>query len=248
MGFLLALGFLTTIPIGPKTKVTGDRLSKSTVYFPLVGLFLGLILAGANNLLLFFGLEQFLVNVLLVILLILLTGGLHLDGLADTFDAISSNKSKDEMLRIMRDSSLGTMGVLSLICVLSIKVAILGSLHPGIRSVSLILMCLLSRYSLVFLIYIFPYARDDGKARLFIEGMNLKRFVLASIIALFFSVLLFKLSGLLVVVLAVIFASLVGRFFVKKIDGITGDTLGAISELTEVFILFSILALTGAGA
>jgi len=243
-GFLLALQFLTIIPIGTRLSIDRNKLHQAVAYFPLVGFLLGLILVGVNNLLVFIQLEQFLINTILVILLIILTGGLHLDGLADTFDAFLSRKSKSEMLKIMRDSHIGTMGVLSLVSIILIKLSLLCSLSLAVKNVSLILMCLLSRYSLVLSMFSFPYAREQGKAKTFIEGMNFKIFSLATIITLFCVIILWQLKGLLPFILVVIFVFLTGRFITKKIGGITGDILGAINELVEIFVLLNILILT----
>lgn len=242
--FLLALQFLTIIPVGTKARLDKNKLSSSTAYFPVVGLLLGLILAGVNNLLSLIQLEQFLANVILVILLIILTGGLHLDGLADTFDALLSRKSKSQMLEIMRDSHIGTMGALSLICIILIKLSLFSSLEAAVKNTSLILMGVLSRYSLVFSMFVFSYAREEGKARVFMEGMNPRIFFSATLISLICSILLMKWAGLAVFIMAVTFTFLVGRFIAGKIGGMTGDTLGAINELAEVFVLINILILS----
>ncbi|MDP2938856.1 MAG: adenosylcobinamide-GDP ribazoletransferase [Candidatus Omnitrophota bacterium] len=243
--FLIALQFLTIIPIGNKITIDKKKLSFITVSFPIIGLVLGLILSCANQLFSLVLSEPLLINVFLIVLLIILTGGLHLDGLADTFDALLSRKDRQEMLKIMRQSNIGTMGVLSLISVILIKLALLNSLDASLKNTSLILMCLLSRYSLVFSMFLFPYAREEGKAKAFIEGMNFKIFSLATILSLIFSLLIFKLKGLIIFGMVVIFVLLIGKFITKKIGGITGDTLGAVNELTEAFILLNVLILTG---
>ena len=242
--FLSALQFLTIIPLGTKLPIEKNKLARATRYFPIIGLILGLILAGTNELLSLIALGQFLGNLILVILLIILTGALHLDGLADTFDALSSGKRKPEMLEIMRDSHIGTMGALSLISIILIKVALLSSLDSGVKNASLVLMCLLSKYSLVFSMFLFPYAREEGKAKVFIEGVNLKVFSRATLIILLISILLLKLKGLIVFIMVLVFVFLVGKVIAGKIGGMTGDTLGAINELTEPLILLTILILT----
>jgi len=242
--FLIALQFLTIIPVGSKSAIDKSKLSLAVVYFPIVGLFLGLILAAGNKLLSFIPMEGLLANTILVILLIVLTGGLHLDGLADTFDAFLSRKDKSEMLRIMRDSHIGAMGVLSLICIILLKLSLLCCLTPGDINVSLILMCLLGRYSLVLAIFLFPYAREEGKAKVFIEGKNWKSFSLATVISLLCALILSGLTGLIVFMLVALFAAIAGKFITKQIGGMTGDTLGAINELSEVFVLLSMLILS----
>ena len=242
--FLLALQFLTIIPTSTTLETYKSKLPQATVYFPLVGLFLGLILVGVNKLLSLLALEQFLINVILVTLLIILTGGLHLDGLADTSDALLSRKKRSEMLKIMRDSRIGTMGVLSLLCIILLKLSLLCSLDPRVINISLILMCLLSRYSLVLAIFLFPYAREEGKAKVFIEGIKPRMFSLATAISLFCALILWGLKGFITFMLIVLFVILIGKFIARKIGGMTGDTLGAINELTEVFVLLNMLILT----
>ena len=245
--FLIALQFLTIFPIGTKSAIDKNRLPQATLYFPLVGLFLGLILAVTNKLLFVISLDELLSNVILVTLLIIFTGGLHLDGLADTADALLSRKDRAEMLKIMRDSRIGTMGVLSLICIILLKLSLLCSLDSQMMNVSLILMCLLGRYSLVLAIFLFPYVREEGKAKVFIEGMNPRIFSLACVITLFCLFAFLGLKGLVIFIIVASFAFFVGKFITRKIGGMTGDTLGAINELTEVFVLLNMLILTRSG-
>ena len=135
----LAIQFLTTIPINIKYK-DEKELPHALIFFPFVGLLLGLILAGINHLLFILNFNDLLSNVILIISLILLTGGIHLDGLADTFDALASRKNKEEMLEIMRDSHIGVMGVLSIVSILLLKISVLSSLSPSLKIISLILM------------------------------------------------------------------------------------------------------------
>ncbi|MBU1122834.1 MAG: adenosylcobinamide-GDP ribazoletransferase [Candidatus Omnitrophota bacterium] len=239
--FLIALQFLTTIPI--KIKPSLDKIPQSLIYFPAVGLFLGAILTIFNILLTGIHLPAFLVNVILVVSLIILTGSLHLDGLADTFDAFLSGKPKSEMLKIMRDSHIGTMGVLSLISVILLKIGLLGSLNPAAKNGSLLLMCVLSRYVLVFSIFKFPYARETGKAKIFFNNITIKTLSLSSLISLILAVILLKIKGIILFFMLLIFVFLLGKFITKKIGGLTGDSLGAITEITEVFILFFCLSL-----
>lgn len=235
------------MPLRPRKPFDAKAFSQSVAYFPLVGFLIGLILIGINNLLAQFFAYDFFINVSLIAALIVITGGLHLDGLADTFDALGSGKGKDEMLQIMRDSHIGTMGVISLVCVILLKLSLLQTLSPSIKNYSLIVMCVVSRYALVLSMRWSPYARKEGKAKVFIEGKVFSPFVLSTLITLVCSYLFLTTIGLLALIAAVSFAFLLGKVFTKKIGGITGDTLGATNELTEILVLFTVALFTKGG-
>ncbi len=237
--FLLALQFLTIIPVKIK-NFTEASFARAMIFFPVIGLLLALFLIFINYLLSSLGFGGITLNAILVVALIILTGGMHLDGLSDTFDAISSAKSKEEMLEIMRDPHCGVMGVLSIVCVILLKISFLSSL-PSLHKIgALILMCVLSRWALVFLIFLFPYARDNGKGKIFSQGINRRIFMMASLFSLFCAVMLFKLIGFLIIIFTALAAYLFAKLVARKIGGITGDTLGAANELMEVLILFAL--------
>lgn len=236
--FLSALQFLTIIPVRIK-QVDGKIIAGSLSYFPLVGLLLGLILTGTDRLLLFLGFEQLPINVILIVLLIVLTGGIHLDGLADTADAFLSRKNKEEMLRIMRDSRIGTMGVLSLVGIIFLKIALLSSIDIPMKYASLVSMCVLSRWGLVFSMFLFPYGRTEGKAKDFIRGANLKTFIFSSLTTLLGVVIFLGMRGIWLGLTTAVLVYTIGRFVTSRLDGgITGDTLGFTGELVETILLF----------
>ena len=240
--FLSALQFLTVIPI--KLKETNEqKMADSMVYFPLVGLLLGLFLIGVNALLSFFNFPSLAMNVITVITLIFITGGLHLDGLSDTADAFLSGRPGEQMLEIMRDSRTGVMGVLSLISVILLKIILLFSISGSLESGALILMCSLSRWSAVAAVFFFPYARQEGKAGAFIKGMNLKIFILSAIVAIICASFTWQIRGIFVLLIVTGFSYAAGKFSTKKIGGITGDTLGATIELAEIITLLSVFIL-----
>ncbi|MFH1478461.1 MAG: adenosylcobinamide-GDP ribazoletransferase [Candidatus Omnitrophota bacterium] len=241
-GFLTALQFLTIVPIKIK-QLDEKKIPRSMVYFPLVGLMLGLILTGTDKFLYFLGFEQIVINMILIIFLIVLTGGIHLDGLADTMDALLSRKNKEDMLNIMRDSHIGVMGVLSLIGIISLKVAFLSSISITSKSNSLIFMCVLSRWSLVLSMVLFPYAREEGKAKSFIKGVDPKIFIFSTIAAIGCMAIVWKIQSLMLMGAAIISVYIIGKHIKSKISGITGDTLGATNELVEVIVLLGIFLL-----
>lgn len=239
---LLALQFLTVIPL--KIKAANEaEISRAQIYFPAVGLILGLILGLVNIFLSVLEFPQFAINIILVALLAILTGGLHLDGLADTADALLSGKDKDGMLSIMRDAHIGAMGVISLICIMLLKIAFLSSLNMQSKIMPLVLMCILSRWALVFVIFLFPYARQEGKAKVFKEGASLKITALSTVITLVLVLLAGQLKGLLVFAAVAPTAYLTAKAISRKFDGLTGDTLGAINEITELTVLFCLCIL-----
>ena len=108
-------------------------------------------------------------------------------------------------------------------------------------------MCALSRWSLVFSVFLFPYARQEGKAKIFTENINSRIFILATLLTLFMAMAAWKIKGLLIFLTIALCAYIFGRFINKKIDGITGDTLGATNELIELIILLSVCALQRTG-
>ncbi|MBU1727034.1 MAG: adenosylcobinamide-GDP ribazoletransferase [Candidatus Omnitrophica bacterium] len=236
---LAALQFLTIVPVKIK-HIRENTVSYSLIFFPIIGLMIGGILTGAYLALLYFGFQQLSASIILVIFLILITGGMHLDGLSDTADAFMSNKNKEEMLKIMRDSHAGVMGVLSIVSAILLKIALLISINIYLLPIALILTCLLSRWAMVFLIFLFPYAREEGKAKSFTKGINLKIFATATLFALALSFLVWGFKGLLILIIISLFTYISGLLIKRKISGITGDTIGAVNEITEIAVLFCI--------
>lgn len=239
--FLLAIQFLTIIPVHLK-NVTQKKIAASMIFFPAAGLLIGLLLAGINLLLSSFPAGAS--SAILVVSLIIVTGGMHLDGLSDTFDAISSAKNREEMLRIMKEPQVGAMGVISMLCVLLLKVSFLASLNTQLRPPALILMTVLSRWSLVGAIFAFPYARQEGKAKVFLEGINGKIFIMATISTVVIAAFVWSLKGLAVMAAAGITAWCFAKIMAKKLGGITGDILGAANEITEIITLLLVVLLT----
>jgi adenosylcobinamide-GDP ribazoletransferase len=237
--FLLAFQFLTIVPLNIK-EAGEKRLAGAVVYFPFVGLLIGLALAGVNALLSALNFPPLAANMILVVVLAGITGGMHLDGLADTADAFLSAKPKEEMLAIMRDPHIGVMGVLGLISVMLLKVGFLTALGAPAKTAGLLLACVLSRWSAVLAMFLFPYARQEGKAKVFIQGMDLSIFLCACAMAALFSFIVWGFKGLLALTIIAGFTCISGRFIGRRIGGITGDTLGAVIELSEILVLCTV--------
>ncbi|MFA5275490.1 MAG: adenosylcobinamide-GDP ribazoletransferase [Candidatus Omnitrophota bacterium] len=241
---LLALQFLTVLPL-KINKFSDHKIAYSTVFFPVAGFLIGLLLVGLDIFLLKLNLPYLAVNVILVVSLGFITGGMHLDGLADTADAFLSGKNKDEMLSIMRDPHIGVMGVLSIISVMFLKIALLFSITGVLRFDILILMCVLSRWSVVLQMFFFPYARKEGKAGKFIQGMNLKIFILSTVITVLIAFFILNARGLILLFIIGLSAYIAAKIASHKIGGITGDTLGATIELMEITALLTVCLAPG---
>ena len=191
---------------------------------------------------LLFPLNPSVAAILLLVLWVFLTGALHLDGLADTFDGIGGGASKSDRLRIMQDPYIGTFGLVALVLLLLLKYNLLANLE-GVRLTSALFYSpLLSRWSMVVLMYTTPYSRkSEGLVKPFIAQPKSYRLLLATAITLaagIFSPHLFFFFLLPITALAITVAR---AFFLNKLGGITGDCLGAINELIELTVLLCLI-------
>lgn len=243
MGLINALQFLTILRFKRQYSQDAQGLGSSSLYFPLVGAFLGLVLIALDKIL-FLILPVGLINIILIFTLIITNGALHIDGLADSFDALFSSKSKEEMLSIMHEVHKGTFGVLAIVAVISFKIALLSAIPTELRCLSLFLMAVLSRYSMSLAVTFFPYARDNGKAKVFFQQKKLKYFIISTIIVFILLALTPRFMNLIVFFLMVAFTFFASSWVNKKIGGLTGDSLGALSELNEVLVLLSVFVLS----
>lgn len=239
MSFLAAIQFLTSIPIPGKRELSPETLGRATAWFPVVGLIIGLVLAGLNWLLLLI-LPPALVNALLIAALVILTGALHLDGLADTCDGIAGHKTVEERWKVMHDSRTGAFGVVGIVLILLVKYVTLNNIPPVFMTVVLILMPVVSRWAMVYAIYVYRYARPSGLGTAFKQATRWPQFTAATIITLAVSAALmpwFSMTGLLIIFSIFIITTALAFYFRYKFAGLTGDTYGAINELAEVMIL-----------
>ncbi len=227
--FFDAVRFLTVLRIGNSAGAPSPR---TMVYFPLVGLLIGCILAGAGRLSPF---NPTATAIFLVVALALLTGGLHLDGLADSADALFSGRDRAEMLDILRDPHVGSWGVLGLVCVILVKVALVSSLEH--RTAGLVVMCVSSRWAMVWMMSLFPYARAEGKAKIFFDGITRRIFWAATVPTLISVAIFGGIRGLLVFGISAAAALPAGRWMNRRLGGMTGDTVGAVNEWTEIAAL-----------
>jgi adenosylcobinamide-GDP ribazoletransferase len=246
--FSLAWQFLTILPWRKSgQECTPQLLGRSMAYYPTIGLLLGLILWAAHWPLSHF-LPQALGDGLIVLILVILTGALHLDGLADTLDGLAAGRAPEERLRIMKDHRVGTFGVVGLILALGLKFLALHSLDTENVGRALLVALTLSRWSMVQLTYHAPYARRQGGLGLpFKENLKKREMVIATITSLAVSLIVFRFGGAILWLGVGLFTLLFQSFFERKIGGITGDILGAANETNEVFALILICGMLRVG-
>ncbi|MBM7614414.1 adenosylcobinamide-GDP ribazoletransferase [Alkaliphilus hydrothermalis] len=236
--FIGILQFLTRISV-VKALPFNEEFEKGVVYFPLVGLVLGILLVAFNYILSFL-LPPSIGVILTVTLYIFLTGGLHLDGLGDSFDGLYSNRPRERVLEIMKDSRLGTNALLAILMILLIKIVGLQSLGEHQLNIALILMPVMGRQALVLGSYHAVYARKEGMGNIFIGKVTTEQLMITLLITILISMI--SIKSLLFLTLLLGFAHWYKKHTTRIIGGMTGDTLGALCELTEaIYLLFLII-------
>ncbi len=276
MSFLAALTFLTVIPIRTRTMFPPRAVERAMLWFPAVGALIGAATAAA-----LYGfthlLPGFLPEAGAVVFLVALTGALHLDGVADSFDGLFGGHDREARLRIMKDTRIGAYGLAAVVCVLLLKVAAVAALAdyewshrlvppsphwPGGASggswprtgllewfgvqrwaqvVAVVLMPVWGRWMMTLAAGVGPYARPEGTGAAFVRSMTLSRAGVLSGIPLVLTAVLLGWPGLVAGVAATVLMLGVLLWWRAKLGGVTGDTLGALGELTELAFLVAVL-------
>ena len=234
--FLVGLQFLTRIHIARQTVWTAEDFGRSTRFFPLVGLVLGICYALAAWLLVYFIGMRTLTAVLLLILPLLLTGGLHADGFMDTADGVFSGRERERKLAIMKDSRVGSFGVVSFVLLMFLQFALLLDMHPFLLLTALFVMPIIGRFAMVLAVACFPYARADGMGKTFADMADRRTVAIAAVT----TAVLVMPCGLLAsiaLVLGILFALFFCRMITMTLGGVTGDVYGAVTVLTETLVL-----------
>jgi len=243
--FLLAVQFLTRMPIPTAIRFSPERQVAMSRYFPLVGVLIGGFSAGVYYLasLLFPNLIALLIGVSAGVLI---TGAFHEDGLADTFDGIGGGKDRASSLEIMRDSRLGTYGTLALVIVLTVKLATLSTMPLALAILGLTAAHGLSRYSSFLVMATSQYARPAGVAKTMADDVSGGSIFLASLTAgLCFGLIWYFAGpgyGLAATAGLLISHVSIRLFFEKKLGGYTGDTLGATQQVSELGVYLGLIA------
>lgn len=240
--FLCALQFLTRLPTPRLVDFQPDWIDRSAPYYPVVGWVVGLIVAGGYLVAQRFwpGLPAATVAVALGWIV---TGGFHEDGLADTADGLGGGQTQARRLEIMKDSRVGSFGVLMLWTVLTLKVVTLATLAPWQAAVALVLLHGAARAFPVAVMATLPYARPAETAKLSTGGVRAHEAVIALALGLI-PVALFMPPGLAVAGIALSSAAVVGVALIARrlVGGYTGDILGAVEQAAEIGLLLGFAA------
>lgn len=231
-GLILSLQFFTRIPINKAIDFNKENIKYSIFFLPLVGIIIGGLGGLVYALLAPYNL--ILASFLALLTTIIITGGLHLDGLADTFDGFLANRKKEETLEIMQDSRIGAFGVLSMLLLLMLKLILILSIDnlPMVLALSFAN----SRLVVAWLIAVKKTAKSSGLGKLFSDSQPKKLVLLSGMI---YMIILLVLDVRYIIPLAINF--LVGQYIshisYKKIHGMTGDVSGCIIEIGEAVSL-----------
>ncbi|WP_301859400.1 adenosylcobinamide-GDP ribazoletransferase [uncultured Megasphaera sp.] len=233
--FFIALQFLSRIHIVRQSVWSDEDFGRSVLFFPLVGLIIGALLCAVYMAVsLIFA--PFYSAAMVVGFWFFLTGGLHADGFMDTADGIFSGRSQERMLEILKDSRVGSNGVLAFFFLAFFKISFLANIPVPLVYMVLLGIPAAARFGTLISIFQFPYARSQGLGMAFTQHQPshvlVKGFLLALLPAVYGGFLYLVLLGS-----AMLTALLANRYIVCRLGGVTGDTYGAVLECSEVMLL-----------
>ena len=240
-GFFIALTFLTRIPLPEsKREVTPDEFARSMIYYPLVGLLMGLILwLAAKVFILCF--PPLVAAALIMAAGIMLSGGIHLDGFMDSMDGLLSARSPESALEIMKDSRVGAHACISLVCLLILKFSLIYALIELQFTVILLIMPLISRWVFQIGVICFPYAREEGLGKNFKAQAGRAAFLLSGVLVSGASFLIADYAGVIAFGVCTVVITLLAWAFSAILGGLTGDLYGALIEIAEVVCLLAVM-------
>ena len=231
-----AVAFLTRVPVGRVLVLDGTDVARGAIFFPLVGAGIG-ALSGLAAVGLHHRLSSLLAAAIAVGVSVVLTGALHVDALADTADAIGA-PSRERALEIMRDSRLGSFGAAALALDLVVKIAAVTQLlDRGGALPMLVAAGALSRAASLPLSATLPYAREEGRGGVFAAGGPLQAAIVAPLLAGGIAVAVAGVHGIVLIGAVAVSTAVLGLAFRAWLRGVTGDCLGATTEVAETLAL-----------
>ena len=246
--FITALQFLTVFTVKKDHEVDENDLARSMVFFPFVGLVIGLLLVWADRALLVVFPDP-IANIFLLILAMFITRALHIDGLADSIDGIMGGADRESRLAIMRDSRIGTAGVLGIVFVLMLRYVCLNNLFDDYKAAALLTAPAFGRWSQMLMMFQADYGREDGMGKAFVGHVRLGGLIAASVVSLGISAYVIvqdnrtAVLAVTIPLLIALFTMLWRWYIVRKVGGVTGDSVGAASEMNEALTLLLFVAL-----
>lgn len=242
--FFTALMFYTRIPCPKRVDHSEDYLNKATRYFPLIGWIVGFFSAAI------FWAASFLFSkevsiILSMITSILITGAFHEDGFADVCDGFGGGWTKEKILLIMKDSSVGAYGAIGIFFLLLLKFFLLLSIDAALIPLCLITAHALSRWCAATFIFTHTYSRDDdsSKSKPVANNITLTNLLTATLLGLLPLIVFKSIFIFLIIPPLYLTKFFLGRYFKKWIGGYTGDCLGATQQVTEIVFYLSFIVL-----
>jgi adenosylcobinamide-GDP ribazoletransferase len=247
------ISFSTTVPIPGSSRLFRNnevepRPVIGTAYFPFIGLLIALVLClipllFGGNFLFNAGLPGIALAALVIVAEIALTGGLHLDGLMDSFDGLFGGRTRENKLEIMQDSRVGSFGILGAAAVLLLKLAFLSSLSIHQLPLALLVVLPTARAAMIVAVAAFPPARPSGLGATFHQTLTRPRLIAVIVTSLLIALIFGRLAGIIAWVISLLIAYLIGLWLMRSIQGQTGDTYGMTAEVCEVAALLVLVLL-----
>jgi len=239
--FLIVFQFLTIFPVAKAEEVSPEDIKECVRFFPVVGIVQGALLWLASHI--FCSLFPPMAAAGMTLLFwALMSGALHLDGLADTVDGLYGGRDREEILKIMKRGDIGAIGTVALIILLLLKFSAIYSLPPEIMFKALFLAPLIGKGSILFLNLHSVYARKEGGlGKAFVEGTTTREVTFTAISCLLLALLMVGINAVLFLIFLAFLVRVVRKYFVNKIGGVTGDIMGAVAETSEALFLLGVL-------
>jgi adenosylcobinamide-GDP ribazoletransferase len=242
--YFIALQFLTIVPLPFGVRCDEKDMGRAMAFFPLAGLTIGLLLVGVDFVVgrLF---PRPVTDLLLLVTLAVVTGALHLDGLADVCDGLAARGGRERFLAVMKDSRTGAVGVVGLVLGLLLKYEALLQVPGDMKRGALLLFPMVARYGQVQTAVGAKSARQDGLGASFVASAGSFQLLAAVAVTLSLSWLILGVRGLWPFLAVSLLTGFLRWWFHRRLGGVTGDVIGCISELNEILCLLVLVALSG---